>query len=148
MNARIPAGHSRQVPGYHSPPTSGHILGTKAYTNNDSTQESRQLQVWLRFSGTARPGDHSLDWHDFHPKRSSSISASPISVFSTYHPWSASWRIALPTVRRTASRSASRRLQSPQRMLLDSLAEFKHDTLGFVVYRCTYQNDAAWNHFK
>jgi hypothetical protein len=39
-------------------------------------------------------------------------------------------------------------LPSPQRMLLNSLAELKHDKWGFVIYRCTYQDDAAWDCFK
>ena len=33
-------------------------------------------------------------------------------------------------------------------MLLDSLAELKHDKWGFVIYRCTYQDDEAWERFK
>ena len=33
-------------------------------------------------------------------------------------------------------------------MLLDSLAELKHDKWGFVIYRCTYQDDEAWGRFK
>lgn len=39
-------------------------------------------------------------------------------------------------------------LLSPERVLLDYLAELKHDKWGFVIYRCTYQDDHAWERFK
>jgi hypothetical protein len=39
-------------------------------------------------------------------------------------------------------------LPSPERVLLGSLAELKHDKWGFVIYRCTYQDDHAWERFK
>jgi len=39
-------------------------------------------------------------------------------------------------------------LPSPEHVLLASLAEIKHDKWGFVIYRCTYQDDRAWERFK
>jgi hypothetical protein len=46
--------------------------------------------------------------------------------------------------------SPQRRMESPspERVLLHSLAELKHDKWGFVIYRCTYQDDHAWERFK
>lgn len=39
-------------------------------------------------------------------------------------------------------------LLSPQRIILNTLAQWKHDKWGFVIYRCTYQDDRGWNRFK
>jgi hypothetical protein len=39
-------------------------------------------------------------------------------------------------------------LPSPESVLLGSLAEIKHDKWGFMIYRCTYQDDHAWERFK
>jgi len=39
-------------------------------------------------------------------------------------------------------------LPSPDSVLLATLAKAKHDKWGFVVYRCTYQDDHAWQRFK
>jgi hypothetical protein len=39
-------------------------------------------------------------------------------------------------------------LPSPENVLLQALAELKHDKWGFVIYRCTYQDDHAWERFK
>jgi hypothetical protein len=48
-------------------PAFSYILGSKAYTNNESTREGQQLQIWLRSSEGARPGGyHSLVWRGLH----------------------------------------------------------------------------------
>ncbi|KAI6814616.1 hypothetical protein KC340_g16011 [Hortaea werneckii] len=39
-------------------------------------------------------------------------------------------------------------LPSPQRVILNTLEHLKHDKWGFVIYRCTYQDDKAWTRFK
>jgi hypothetical protein len=39
-------------------------------------------------------------------------------------------------------------LPSPQRIVLNTLEELKHDKWGFVIYRCTYQDDEGWDRFK
>jgi hypothetical protein len=39
-------------------------------------------------------------------------------------------------------------LPSTQRNILQGLAKLKHDKWGFVIYRCTYRDDQAWNRFK
>ncbi|KAI7483805.1 hypothetical protein KC351_g4901 [Hortaea werneckii] len=39
-------------------------------------------------------------------------------------------------------------LPSPQRIVLNTLEHMKHDKWGFVIYRCTYRDDAAWDRFK
>jgi hypothetical protein len=39
-------------------------------------------------------------------------------------------------------------LPSAHRNILDGLAKLNHDKWGFVIYRCTYQDDQAWDRFK
>ncbi|GAB7329066.1 hypothetical protein MBLNU13_g00904t1 [Cladosporium sp. NU13] len=39
-------------------------------------------------------------------------------------------------------------LPSPQRVPTECPAEFKHNEWGFVIYRCTHQDDNAWERFK
>jgi hypothetical protein len=39
-------------------------------------------------------------------------------------------------------------LPSPESQILEMLKASKHSKWGFVICRCTYQNDQAWPHFK
>lgn len=39
-------------------------------------------------------------------------------------------------------------LPSEERQILDRLRQGKHDKWGWVVYRCTYNDDEGWNRFK
>lgn len=39
-------------------------------------------------------------------------------------------------------------LLSPERMILNTLKQSKHDKWGFVIYRCTYEDDEGWELFK
>jgi len=39
-------------------------------------------------------------------------------------------------------------LPSPTQNIQDSLRALKHDKWGWVIYRCTYGDDEAWNRFK
>jgi hypothetical protein len=32
--------------------------------------------------------------------------------------------------------------------MLNTLGKMKHDKRGFVIYRCTYQDEEAWNRFE
>lgn len=40
------------------------------------------------------------------------------------------------------------KLLSPERMILNTLKQSKHDKWGFVIYRCTYEDDEGWELFK
>ncbi|KAK6434550.1 hypothetical protein LTR95_009261, partial [Oleoguttula sp. CCFEE 5521] len=39
-------------------------------------------------------------------------------------------------------------LPSPSRNIHDGLVEDKHDKWGWVIYRCSYEDDVAWERFK
>ncbi|KAK6432421.1 hypothetical protein LTR95_011405, partial [Oleoguttula sp. CCFEE 5521] len=39
-------------------------------------------------------------------------------------------------------------LRSPSRNIHDGLLEDKHDKWGWVIYRCSYKDDEAWERFK
>jgi len=39
-------------------------------------------------------------------------------------------------------------LPSPQRVIFDCLKNDKHDKWGWVIYRCTYDDDEGWTRFK
>jgi hypothetical protein len=39
-------------------------------------------------------------------------------------------------------------IPSPESQILNMLKESQHDKWGFVIYRCTYQNDQDWDRFK
>lgn len=39
-------------------------------------------------------------------------------------------------------------LPSAQRKILEDLAKLGHDKWGFVIYRCTYRDNQAWDRFK
>nr|OQO02082.1 hypothetical protein B0A51_18457 [Rachicladosporium sp. CCFEE 5018] len=39
-------------------------------------------------------------------------------------------------------------LRSPYRNIQDGLVEEKHDKWGWVIYRCFYEDDSAWERFK
>jgi hypothetical protein len=39
-------------------------------------------------------------------------------------------------------------LPSPERVVLNTLEAMNHDKWGFVIYRCTYKDDQAWDRFK
>lgn len=39
-------------------------------------------------------------------------------------------------------------IPSPESQILHMLKHLKQDKWGFVIYRCTYQNDQAWSRFK
>lgn len=48
----------------------------------------------------------------------------------------------------TSTVLAKASLPSSQRVMLNTLTEMKHDKWGFVIYRCTYRDDNAWDHFQ
>jgi hypothetical protein len=39
-------------------------------------------------------------------------------------------------------------LYSDESLVMDQLKRLKHDKWGYVIYRCTYEDDAAWDRFK
>lgn len=60
-------------------------------------------------------------------------------------------RLPSPSNKRNSSSVADQtkmKLPSPQRVLSEVLTSSKHDKWGFVTYRCTYQDDLAWERFK
>lgn len=48
----------------------------------------------------------------------------------------------------TSSPPAASRDPSPESKIRDWLRRIKHDKWGWVIYRCTYGDDAAWARFK
>ncbi|KAK1764214.1 hypothetical protein QBC33DRAFT_547513 [Phialemonium atrogriseum] len=48
----------------------------------------------------------------------------------------------------TSSPPAPSRDPSPESQIRDWLRRIKHDKWGWVIYRCTYSDDAAWARFK
>ncbi|KAH6706369.1 hypothetical protein BKA61DRAFT_138235 [Leptodontidium sp. MPI-SDFR-AT-0119] len=48
----------------------------------------------------------------------------------------------------SSSMATNMSLPSPQRVLFDCLQDGKHDKWGWVIYRCTYDDDEGWNRFK
>ena len=75
---------------------------------------------------------------------------SSASVYTGYRPMPVS-RLPFPSDKRYSSSVADQtkmELPSPQSVLSKVLTSSKHDKWGFVVYRCTSQDDYAWERFK
>jgi hypothetical protein len=48
----------------------------------------------------------------------------------------------------SASKATAMSLPSPERVILECLKNQKHDKWGWVIYRCTYDDDEGWTRFK
>jgi hypothetical protein len=78
------------------------------------------------------------------PKPPSCIAAS-----ITHRPLPVSRYIATSSIHRFTFRLTSPTpIPSDDRLVLEDLKRLKHDKWGYVVYRCTYKDDAAWDAFK
>ena len=93
----------------------------------------------------SRPGPNSFLTASLSPRL-----PSPASVYSGYRPMSVS-RLPLPSNSRHSSTVAGQikmQLPSPHSSLSKVPTSSKHDKWGFVVYRCTYHDDHAWERIK
>jgi hypothetical protein len=75
---------------------------------------------------------------------------SPALVYTRYNPMLVS-RLPFPSNKRNSSSVADQtkmELPSPQGVISKVPTSSKHDKRGFVFYRCTYEDDQAWERFK